>query len=60
MVAAIVGNIVPAFILLWGLDYVDHRLLMKESFIRRIYERIMPEPDGRLKQKFCVMVMWRF
>jgi uncharacterized membrane protein len=51
MVAAIVGNIVPAFILLWGLDYVDHRLLMKESFIRRIYERIIARTRRKTETK---------
>jgi len=41
VVVAVIGNIVPAIILLWGLSYVDRILISRMNIISRIYNKVI-------------------
>jgi len=51
MVVAIIGNFIPAFVLLWGLGHIDRVLLSRQSFIKNIYDKVISHTRHKTETK---------
>jgi len=41
LVVAVIGNVIPAIILLWGLSYIDRLLVNRMNIIANIYNKVI-------------------
>ncbi len=51
LIFAVIGNIIPAFIILWGLDIVNNWLQKHESFIKKGYNWVLAKTRKKTEAK---------
>lgn len=51
VVVAIIGNIIPAIFILWGLSYIDRIILKKRNIVSKLYDKVIQRTRRKTQLK---------